>query len=243
MVVTIHQPEHLPWLGFFNKMSMADVYVILDNVQYVKGNYQNRNRIIGTNGPQWIFVPVNNKGRMESTILDMTFADETNSTWRKKYLNTLYCSYHKYPYFEKYYAYFEELMAKNYTHLCDFNLDIIFYFAELLEIKPQFIRASELETSGKKSDLVLSICKAVNADVYISGEGGRHYMKLDDYEQAGIDVVFQKYKHPEYVQHTGKPFEPYMSVLDLLFNVDIEEAKGLVKDHGWCEYEDGRRWK
>lgn len=242
MRLAIHQPEHLPWLGFFNKMSMADVYVILDNVQYVKGNYQNRNRIMGTNGPQWINVPVNNKGRLESTILDMTFADETNPNWRKKYLNTIYCSYHKYPYFEEIYSYFEKIMDKNYKYLYDFNVDMIYYFANLLKIHPQFIRASELEVQGKKSDLVLSICKELKADIYISGEGGRHYMHLEDFKNAGIDVVFQKYIHPVYLQKTGKEFEPYMSIIDLLFNVGPEKAIDMVKNNGYCEKEDGSVW-
>ena len=242
MVLSIHQPEHLPWLGFFNKMSMADVYVILDNVQYVKGNYQNRNRIMGTNGPQWINVPVNNKGRLESTILDMTFADRYNPNWRKKYLQTIYCSYHKYPYFNDYYPYFEKLMKKPYDHLYDFNADIIFYFADILEIRPKFIRASDIDTSGKKSDLVLSICKNLNADVYISGEGGKHYMHLNDFAEAGIDVVFQKYEHPVYIQKTGRNFEPYLSTLDLLFNVSLDEAKTLVKENGCCSYQDGTLW-
>lgn len=235
MKVTIHQPEHLPWLGFFNKMSMADVYVILDNVQYTKGNYQSRNKIMGTNGPQWLGVPVSTKGWKESTIHDMKFAEDGVKNWKRKYLNTIYLSYHRHPYFDKYYPYFDELMEKGYEYLCDFNVDIIMQFAEWLDIHPRFIRASELRTEGKKNDLVLSICKALNADVYISGAGGRNYMRIEDFEKVGVSVAFQHFDHPQYHQEKNNVFVPYMSTLDLLFNEDIEVAKHLIKSSGYCE--------
>lgn len=234
MIATIHQPEHLPWIGFFQKMSMAQEYVILDNVQYTKGNYQSRNHIMGTNGPQWINVPVKSKGCLESTLLDIQIDDEHNPKWRKKYLNTIYCSYRKCPYFEENYVYLEELMKKPYSRLCDFNIDIIMHFADILNIHPHFIRASELNVEGHKSDLILSICKAIEADVYISGAGGRHYMKLDDYKEAGVKVLFQEVTHPRYTQHNYSGFEPYMSVFDLLVNVGARDAEYIVKESGYC---------
>lgn len=228
MIITIHQPEHLPWIGFFNKMSMADVYVILDDVQYEKSNYQSRNRIMGTNGPQWINVPVKSKGALNTLIKDIEIAEQTNPNWRKKYLNTLYLSYRKYPYFDKHFAFFEELLKGSTKRLYDINEKIIFYFADILNIHPQFVRSSELTKEGKKSDLVLSICKTLEAQTYISGAGGRHYMDLGKFEEAGIDVIFQEYEHPVYMQHTNHNFEPYLSVLDLLMNVSDEEARDIV---------------
>lgn len=232
LVVTIHQPEHLPWLGFFNKMSMADVYVILDDVQYKKNNYQNRNRIMGTNGPQWLSVPVVNKGRMDTTILDIRTDDQTNPVWRKKYLNTIMLSYKKKPFFDEHYTFIEDVLNKPYHTIYEINVEIIFHYAELLDIHPKFIRSSEMKTKGKKSDLVLSICKSLNAGTYISGEAGREYMHLEDFNNAGIKVVFQEYDHPTYDQHTKLDFAPYMSTMDLLMNVPIEEARGLVKNYG-----------
>lgn len=234
MITTIHQPEHLPWIGFFQKMSMAETYIILDNVQYRKGYYQNRNRIMGTNGSQWINVPVQSKGCLNTTLQDILIDDKTNRNWRKKYLNTIYCSYRKCPYFDKYYRYLEELMDKSYTNLCNLNIDIIMYFADVLDIHPNFIRASDLSAEGHKSDLILSLCKTVGADVYISGTSGRDYMKLDDYRDAGIKIVFQEMKHPVYIQHNNQGFEPYMSVLDLLFNVEQKDAQRIVKESGYC---------
>lgn len=228
MIVTIHQPEHQPWLGFFNKMSMADVYVILDDVQYVKNNYQNRNRIMGSNGPQWLSVPVVNKGRIETTILDIVTNDEQNPVWRKKYLNTIKMSYSKKPYFNDIYPIVEKVIKSDTKSLFEINYALIMKYAELLDISPKFVRASEMDKTGKKSDLVLSICKALNADTYISGEGGRHYMHLDDFAKEGVKVVFQNYLHPVYDQHSKREFESYLSTMDLLMNVSLKEAKQLI---------------
>ena len=228
MQVTIHQPEHLPWLGFFNKMAKADTYVILDNVQYRKGYFQNRNKILGTNGEQWISVPVQGKGRMDSTILDMQIAEERNPKWRRKYLNTLYLSYRNHPYFSLHFPFFEGLMEKNIMSLRDFNLEIIYYFADFLDIHPKFVKASDLSIEGKKSDLVLSICKNLGADTYISGPSGADYMKLEDFEREGIAVTFQHFIHPVYPQLHTEEFIPYLSTLDLLFNCDQAGAKKYI---------------
>lgn len=232
MIVTIHQPEHQPWLGFFNKMSMSDVYVILDDVQYVKNNYQNRNRIMGSNGPQWLSVPVVNKGRIETTILDIVTNDEQNPVWRKKYLNTIEMSYRKKPYFNDIYPFVEKTINSEIKSLFEINYALIMKYAELLDIKPKFVRASRLKKEGKKSNLVLSICKNLGADIYISGEGGRHYMHLDDFRDSGVNVLFQKYSHPIYNQHSKREFEPYMSTMDLLMNVPLDQARSLIRDYG-----------
>ena len=228
MKLAIHQPEHLPWLGFFNKMAQVDTYVILDDVQYVKGNYQNRNKILGTNGEQWISVPVQGKGRLDSTILDMQIAEERNPKWRRKYLNTLYLSYRNHPYFSLHFPFFEKLLEKNMMSLRDLNIEIIHYFADFLDIHPRFLKASELETEGKKSDLVLSICKTLGADTYLSGAGGMHYMNLEDFEREGIEVCFQNFTHPVYPQLHTEEFIPYLSTLDLLFNCDQADAKKYI---------------
>ena len=104
MIITIHQPEHLPWLGFFNKLSKAEVFVILDSVPYRKNYFQNRNKIIGSNGEQYIGIPTVNVGHIEGTIASTKIAVDGNHKWKTKYLNTIKMSYGKYPFFEEVYS-------------------------------------------------------------------------------------------------------------------------------------------
>ena len=123
-------------------------------------------------------------------------------------------------------------MEKPYEKLCELNVDIIKYISGNLKIMPRFVRASEIHCEGHKSDLVLSICKALGADMYISGSGGRGYMQLDSFKDNNIKVVFQKFCSPHYNQHNYSGFEPNMSIIDLLFNVSMDEAEGIVKNSG-----------
>lgn len=228
MKVTIHQPEHLPWIGFFNKMSKCDVFVILDNVQYRKNYFQNRNKIMGANGPQWLTVPVVNKGHMEKTIMDIEIACEKNLSWKKKYYNSIYYSYKKYPYFSEHITFFENLLKKNHTKLSDFNIEIILYLANFLDINPVFIKASELEVEGSNSSLILNICKSIGATTYISGPSGRDYLNVKEFEDDNIEVIFNDYVHPVYPQKDTSEFVPFLSTFDLLFNVGKDEAIKII---------------
>lgn len=226
MIITIHQPEHLPWLGYFNKMAKAELFVIMDNVQFEKNYFQNRNRIIGTNGVQWIGVPVKTIGHMGNILRDTEIANDNK--WKNKYLKTIQLSYAKHPYFEEIFAILEDSLSFETNKLVDINISIFKSFADKMDIRPKFIRASELNVQGKKSDLVLDICKAVGATTYISGPSGRDYMNLESYKQANIDVKFNDYNHPTYEQKKTSEFVPYMSTLDLLMNVGLEQAKSII---------------
>lgn len=228
MIITIHQPEHLPWLGFFNKMSKADKYIFLDNVQFRKQYVQNRNRIMGNNGPQWLTVPVTSKNYKESTIKDIRISKHCNSEWKRNYFLTLYYNYKKHPYFNDHIQFFEALLSMEWELLVDLNYAIIHYFAKTLGFNMEFLRASELNPHGKRSDLVLNICKLANADTYISGPTGRDYLKVDDFCKCGIEVVFNDFEHPFYKQYNRDDFTPYLSVIDLLFNYSPEEARDII---------------
>lgn len=228
MVLTIHQPEHLPWSGYFHKMNMADTYLIYDDVQFEKNNFQNRNRIMGTNGPQWLNVPVNLSGHSKDKINEITIANDSNPKWAKKYLTTLQYSYSRHPYFEEYMPFFDELLKIRHNSLCELNIKIIKYFADLLHIEPTFELSSNVKREGSKSDQILSICKNMNADTYIAGPSGRNYLNEKSFTDAGIRVIYQEYRHPVYTQYKQNDFVPYMSVMDMLFNVGAELARELI---------------
>lgn len=229
MIITIHQPEHLPWLGLFNKIAKAEKFVILDSVQFEKNYFQNRNRIMGTNGVQWISIPVSNKGHMDGSIATtMIASDPKNSKWKEKYLQTIIQSYKKYPFFNDVFPLLENAINLDTEYFCEINIAIIKSFCDALDIHTEYIRSSELDIGGLKSDLILDICKCVNTDVYIAGPSGRDYLDLESFRDSGIDVVFNDYHHPEYPQRKTEEFVSHLSALDLFMNVGFEQSKRII---------------
>lgn len=229
MIITIHQPEHLPWLGLFNKIAKADKFIILDSVQYEKNYFQNRNRILGTNGVQWLSIPVSNKGHMDGSIATTQIAsDPKNAKWREKYLQTVKMSYGKYPFFNEVFPMLEKAINTETDLFCEINMAIIRAFCDALEIHPEYVRSSELNVDGLKSSLILDICKEINTDVYIAGPSGRDYLDMKSFADNGIRVVFNDYHHPVYPQRRTEEFVSHLSALDLFMNVGFEEAKKVI---------------
>ena len=238
MIITIHQPEHLPWLGLFNKIAKADLFVILDSVQYEKNYFQNRNRIMGTNGVQWISIPISNKGHMDGSIATTLIAtDPKNAKWKEKYLQTIKMSYGKYPFFSDVFPVLEEAMKTETDLFCEINISIIKAFCRELDIDVNYIRSSELNVQGLKSDLILDICKAAKADVYIAGPSGRDYLDMPSFKKEGITVVFNDYHHPSYPQKKSEEFVSHLSALDLFMNVGFEEAKRIIMEGNEAVYD------
>ena len=232
-IITIHQPEHLPWLGFFNKASKAEIFVLLDTVQYEKNYFQNRNRILGTNGqPQWIGIPVNTKNHEDNIIktTKITVAGNTKN-WKREYLRTINYCYCKHDHFAEVYPLLEQCINYESEYFADINIEIIKAFCKELDINPQFIRSSEIDYGGGfKSDLNLNITKAVGGDVYISGPSGRDYLDMESFAREGIGVVFNDYNHPAYPQRRSKEFVSHLSALDLFMNVGFKQGKEIIME-------------
>lgn len=215
MIISIHQPEHMPWPGFFHKMSRADVYVLLDNVQYKKNNWQNRNRIVTRKGePQWLTVPVKLKGHMERTIRDIEI--NCQQDWRRRYWGRINDSYCRHPYFKTYAQELLEVVNRGHSHLRDLNRDLIDFFRRVLHLNNKVMWASELPVKGESTELLVSIAKSVGADMYISGPDGATYLDLDAFAREGIEVVFHRFSPPIYEARNG--FFPGLSTLDLIMN-------------------------
>ena len=235
-VVTIHQPEHLPWLGFFQKISQADLFVFLDSVQFRKNYFQNRNKIRTANGWTWLSVPV--KKNINTLIKDVEI--DNNQNWRRKCWNSFFFAYNKAPFFREYSNILEKKYKQDWINLCELNIQLIKQFLGFLSLEPVILRSSEIDACGKGSDLILDICKKVNADTYVSGIFGKEYLKLSDFKEAGIEVIFQGFHHPIYKQ-LYEPFIPGMSIIDLLFNhgpdsLDIIRGRGVpVMDKYLCK--------
>lgn len=236
MIAAIHQPQFIPWLGYFDKIDHADIFIFLDNVQYKKNEYQNRNRIKTANGWQWLTIPVLYK--FPQKINEVRINNKID--WKRKHLNALVTNYSKSKYFEKYILYFKELYSKEWEFISDINIEVTKQLAKFLGIKKRFLIASEQipllppllkgEEGGFSDDpteRLIDICRLIGADTYLAGKDGAKYMDVEKFTKSGIKLTFQDFKHPVYNQLFGE-FEPYMSVLDLLFN-HAEESIEIIR--------------
>ncbi len=231
MIVAIHQPNFLPWIGYFYKILKCDTFVFLDNVQYTKNSFINRNKIKTSQGELWLTVPVTFS--FGQKILEVRI--NNNSDWRKKHLKTFELNYKKASFFEEIYEMIKNVYYEDdWLYLADLNIALILTISDYLGIKRKFIKASELEAEGKSTELLISIVKKLNGDVYLSGFGGAKYQEETAFEESGIKLLYYDFQHPIYKQLWGD-FIPNLSVIDLLFNCGkdsvnmVRGAKGGLK--------------
>ena len=212
----ILQPGYIPWLGFFNQMMLADVFIFLDDVQYDKRGWRNRNKINGSNAAIWLTIPVKSKGKYHQKLNE---AEIDNSTsWPQKHLCSIKHNYFRTPFFEKYFPEVESILLRPWKKLVDLDIALIELMAGWLEIKTKTLLASDLkiENSDKTGRLV-EICKWTGINDYLSGPLCMDYMDFQQLESNNINLWLHHYQHPKYTQQS-KEFIPYLSTLDLLFN-------------------------
>jgi hypothetical protein len=222
-IISIHQPVYLPWLGFLDKIISSDKFVFLDDVQYEKNGFQNRNKIRTHEGNMWLTVPVKTKSTtmLKNVEIDYSF------DWIKKHTKSIILNYSKTSFFDNYWPELEQIYNKKHHYLFDLNMDIIKFLMNKLNLKTSFIFSSELKISEQGSDKILKICKELNADTYISGIGGKTYLNEENFIKNKINIKFQNFTHPIYEQ-IFKPFNLNMSAIDLLFN-EGDDAEMIIK--------------
>jgi hypothetical protein len=213
MIIAIHQPQYLPWLGYFHKMLKADIFVILDDVQYKKNEWQNRNKIRTLKSWQWLTVPVQHNFGQNIDRVEIV----KTSNWQRKHYHALVINYGKSPYFKKYEPFIRSTYDRPWEYLIDLNIHFIEFLFKALGGKAKIIKSSGLNVALHKTERLVEICKKLKADSYISGNGASEYIDLELFKKNGIKVIFQDFKHPHYKQVYSN-FEPGMSVVDLLFN-------------------------
>lgn len=227
MILTAHQPTYIPWLGLFNKIYYADKYVNFDQVQYLPKEWMNRNKIKTLTGDViYLTVPVIKKNFLNKTINEIEI--NNNIPWKRKHLKSIELNYKKTKHFEFYFDNFSKIYEKEWKYLSDFNLNILKFFLKIFKIKTEIINLSELEIKGKKSDLILNMCKKLEVKTFIFGEQGKNYAKIKEFEENNIDLIFQNYNHPTYSQ-IGDKFISHLSVLDLVFNCG-EESINIINN-------------
>ena len=225
MILTAHQPVYLPWMGLFHKIALADLFCYFDIVQYQKKDYNNRNKIKTKNGELWLSVPVQSKNHLEKNVLEILIIQDE---WIKKHIKSIELNYKKSPFFDLYFPRIKSILInESEKSLGWLNFQLLEYFLACLDINTPVVKASDYNFKGRGSDLVLDMCIELGADKYIFGEQGKNYADIGSFKEAGIEVYFQKYKHPIYKQ-VGWGFIPYMSIIDLLFNKGNESFKILM---------------
>jgi WbqC-like protein family len=218
MKIAISQPTYLPWLGYFDLIDQVDAFVLLDSVQFEKQSWQQRNRIKTPTGLQWLTVPVVFRGRLEQRIMEVVIRDPE---FPKKHIRAIELNYRRAPFFDHYFPAIARVLEDHAegSFLVDLNIEFVRWCCTELNVRTPLVRSSELNQSGRRSELLVNLCRCLNADTYVSTPGSATYL-LNDlrlFADAGINVSFQNFEHPTYRQ-MFPPFVPYASVLDVLFN-------------------------
>ncbi|MBE3133929.1 MAG: WbqC family protein [Acidobacteria bacterium] len=222
-LVGIHQPNYLPWCGYFAKSRAVDVFVFLDDAQMPGGqSYVSRTRIAGAGGPEWLTVPV--ERHLDEPIQAVRFAQ---GPWTRKHLGTLRARYGRRPHFKAVFERFEPLYACPGEHLAQFNMTLIASIWQYLGLHPVFQMSSQWGVEGASDDRLINLVRALGGTVYVSGKGGANYQDPRKFEAAGIRLEVQEYRPVPYDQGR-EPFEPGLSIVDLLFNVGLDGRRVLL---------------
>lgn len=222
MIVAAHQPSYLPWLGYLDKMAKADVFVVMDDLQYEAQNFQNRQRIKLNSGAAWLTVPLE-RGAQQDRICDKRIANGGNPKqhWQRCHWETLRTHYGKAPYWSAYAPELEEVYTRPWTRLVDLDAHVLELARRWFGITGPVLQSSSLGLSGQKTERIIDLCRKVGARVYLSGRGGSTgYLDVELLRKAGIAVMWQHFEHPVYAQRYGQlGFVPNLAFLDRLFNV------------------------
>jgi hypothetical protein len=215
LIISGHQPNYLPWLGFFDKMRTSNIFIIEDNVQFEKQGFTNRNRIKTVDGVRWLSVPIKHADK-PLLINEVEISNSAEPNWAQRHWLTLKHNYCKAPFWDTYSGFFKETYEQKWIKLIDLNMHLIRGIMQILNIHTELIMSSSLGATGKKSELVLAQCKALGGNIQLAGKGGHNYINTKRFDEEGIKIVFQDYQHPSYTQLHGE-FAPNLSVVDYLF--------------------------
>lgn len=227
-IVCISQPRYLPSASYLHRFYLADVFVYLDTVQYTPRDWENRNRIKGPNGAQWLTVPVVRERRDQPIA---TTRIDAAQQWAGKHLAALRTCYGKAPSFDTHFPWLERALTQPWELLPELNASLTAQLNERLGFECETVSASSLGVSGAGQDLLIDIVRAVGGDAYLSGPLGRDYIEPDAFRTAAIDLVYHDYEAVEYPQRFGA-FQPMLSVVDILFNCTPDESRDVVRAGG-----------
>jgi len=225
-MVAVHQPNLLPWPGFFHKWMVADAMVLLDTVQFEKNEWQNRNRIKTAQGARWLTIPV--RFRYPEPIAGVRIAGRH---WLRKHCATIEQAYAGAPYFRTYWLPVREVFERRFEYLRDLNVALIRLIGGMLGCTAPVHLASNLGVDcADPTERLVALCTAVSGDAYLSGPEGRRYLQQAKFARAGLALYFQRFEAPVYPQRHGA-FVSHLSVLDMLFNTG-PDAEKIIRGMG-----------
>jgi len=220
--VVILQPSYIPWRGYFDQIRRADLFIFYDDVQYDKQGWRNRNQIKTAQGKQWLTIPVHSRGTREGLLIKDVRIDWSRP-WGQQHLKALIFAYNKSPYFRDTLPLLETVYDRRDDCLADFTIETTILLSRITSTR--FLRSSELPgIDGVRTDRLIQILKQVGAKHYISGPSAREYIEQEKFDQAGITLEYMEYNYPEYPQ-LYPPFDPYVTVLDMLFMTGSDAIK------------------
>jgi hypothetical protein len=233
MIVAIHQPNFFPWLGYFDKIVRADVFCLLDDVQFPKkgGSWINRVQLRVNGQGAWVTAPVDRSYSGTRCIREMrTRGDEP---WRERLLKTLQCNYGRAPHFAEMFAFLEPIVRNSTDRLADYNEAGIRALCGAMGLRAaRLVLSSSLATEGQATDLLISITRTLCGTAYLCGGGAGGYQEDERFGEAGLRLIRQDFRHPEYTQVGGTGFTPGLSVLDALMNCGFAGTAALLNAGG-----------
>jgi hypothetical protein len=227
-LVAIHQPNFFPWLGYFNKIARADIFIVLDNVQFSKtgGTWSNRVRILLEGRPTWATLPVERSFHGVRLVREMRVA---NGPWRVRLLRAFRGAYRRAPYFHEVFPLVEELIETPTDMVAEFNLTVVRALTTRLGLDPgKLIVGSTLGVEGAGTDLLVNAVQAVGGSGYLCGGGAQGYQDDERFGRAGIGLVQQVFRHPVYPQLGAGEFVPGLSIIDAMMNCGFVGTRELI---------------
>ena len=226
--VVIHQPDFVPYLGFFHRFLHADFFIVLDHVQFVNGSsraWTSRDKIKTPLGEKWLTLGIKKASR-DTAINKIELSEETN--WRQDNLRLLEQNYRNASFFGDLMPQIERLYSAPHSSLRDFNMTSIEMLMDMLDVRLPWIYSSSLNPQYTSNELLVELLKKESATHYLSGVGAKNYFDAKPFADAGVEVIWQDFAHPVYSQQFGD-FLPYLSTLDLLFNHGIDDSRKILR--------------
>jgi hypothetical protein len=227
MKIAVHQPQFMPWLGYLDKIDRVDAFVLLDNVQFKKNEWQNRNRIRTAQGWQWLTVPVLHQfgQRIDEVRIN------NRVKWVNQHLRALDMHYARAPNSARFLPELRMIYGTPWDRLVDFNVAVLRWLLRSFGITTPLISASQMTLRDHPTDRLIDICRAVGATVYLAGIGAAGYMDVPRFLSAGIEMEIQAFTHPIYPQ-CYEPFEAGLAAIDVLLNCGADALVRLRATRG-----------
>lgn len=229
-IVAIHQPNFFPWLGYFDKIRRADVFIFLDDVQYQKtgGSWSNRVQISINGEGRWLTAPADRSFHGTKNINDMFFSSRED--WRSKMLKSLVTTYKRTPFFDEAYSLIEPLVQNPENNIAEYNIHAIKTLSHALGLSTKSMaKSSELTTESCATERLIDLTLKTGGNIYLCGGGAGNYQDDDAFQKAGVKLLYQSFLHPEYPQSWRQDFIAGLSIIDALMNIGLEGAMKLLK--------------